>query len=371
MDEVSASKQYQHGKNLFFLINLILDVLFLIFVFFSGLSFYWRDAALKVFPQLLATNSIYIFFFSVCLYVWHFPLTIFAGYTWEHKFGLSNQNLKEWLRDDVKKGLIGFVIMLMMVNAVYLFLSFWPRFWWIAAGIFYILLSGVLARLMPNIIIPLFYKYAPIANEELKNSIKKLFEACRLPLRDVCSINLSSKTKKANAFVCGIGQNRRVVLSDTLLNHFSVGEIETVVAHELAHYKNRDIIKLIILNAFVVFCGLLAVDRFLRYAFHHYFAGRVEDIAYFPIVALAMMIFLFLATPLMNAYSRTLERQVDEFSLRITKKQNHFVSMMQKLGALNLAEVDPSKWVELFLYDHPSIKRRIEFAQQFKADEEK
>src|SRR6185436_5591651 len=107
--------------------------------------------------------------------------------------------------------------------------------WWVWAGVFWLFLSLVLARIMPNVIIPLFYKYSPIADQNLREKILGIFQLCQVKIKDVYQIDFSKKTKKANAFICGLGQSRRIVLSDTLVQNYTVPEIEAVVAHEIAH----------------------------------------------------------------------------------------------------------------------------------------
>jgi len=184
-------------------------------------------------------------------------------------------------------------------------------------------------------------------------------------LKDIFSINFSSKTKKANAFLCGIGKNRRVVLSDTLLSSFTADEIETVIAHELAHYKHKDIFKLLVANALIIFLGFYLLNKFLYFAVIHFHLNRIDDIAFLPILLLVFMLFGLLTAPLLNGYSRLLEKQADQFSLETTKKPMDFISMMNKLCEMNLGEFKPNRLVEIFFYDHPPVYKRIQLAEKY------
>jgi len=226
-------------------------------------------------------------------------------------------------------------------------------------------LTFVMAKITPNIIIPLFFKYSTVENENLKHKIFKLFDLCKVSLEGVYSINLSQKTKKANAFLCGIGKTRRVVLGDNLLEKFSPDEIEIVIAHELGHYKHRDILKLLLMNSVIIFSGLYLVDKFLKYALVKLNLNSVADIAFFPILVLILMVFSFILMPIINGYSRKIEKDADKFSIEKTNNPQAFIDVMQKLGEMNLSEFSPNSFVEIFLYDHPPLAKRIKFAAQY------
>lgn len=362
---MEKSRRYHKVKYIFFFISLFLDIFFLLVFFLSGLSFKLSHFAAQTFSSNLSANGFYLLTLSAVLYMVHFPLNFFIEFIWEHKFQLSQQSFKGWLLEDFKKNILGFIIFLTLAEAIYIFLGRFPNFWWLWAGCFWLMVSFVLAKLTPHVIIPLFYKYSSIDNEELKKRILKLFYQCQVPLKDVYAINFFKKTKKANAFFCGVGENRRVVLSDTLLEKFSIPEIEAVVAHELGHYKHRDIVKLLVVNAAVVLIGFYMTHVFLYHALSFFGLTRLDDISFFPMIVFVFMILGLLITPFLNAYSRCLEREADRFSLQLIPNKEDFISMMEKLAMMNLAERQPNKFVELFFYDHPSVEQRIQFAQNF------
>ena len=116
---------------------------------------------------------------------------------------------------------------------MYLFLARFGRIWWILAAIGWFLLTVVLSKITPNVFIPLFYKYLPLKDEELRRKIKEMFAQTQTPLKDVYMIDFSAKTKKLNAMVAGFGKSRRVILTDNLLAELSQDEILSIVAHEV------------------------------------------------------------------------------------------------------------------------------------------
>jgi len=366
MKEREGAKSYHQFKTRLFYAGLALDVFLLVLLWTSGFSLTLRQLAFEVFSPVVAARGVYIFLFFLVFYLVHFPISWGQGFLLEHRFRLSRQSFSSWLKDDLKKAALGGGFLILVVETAYLFLDRFPRTWWVGAGAFYVFLSLILARVMPLVIIPLFFKYTPIEDEALKRKIFSLFEKCRIPLKDIYAIDLSTKTKKANAFVCGLGRQRRVVLTDNLISQFSHEEIGAVVAHELGHYVHRDTIKLVIINGAMIFFAFFAAGQVLEVWLAWAGGFAMNDIATFPILALTMAVLGFVTTPALNAFSRYLEVNADRFSLEATQAPSVFISMMEKLGNLNLAEWSPGRFDEIMFYDHPPIFRRIAFAENFK-----
>ncbi len=362
--EGSPAKQYHQVKHQLFFVSLLLDVALLILFFKSGLSVDLREWTKTASPFLPTRNAGYLFVFGTGMSILHFPFRYFEDYRWEHRFNLSNQTFLAWLKDDFKKGLVSAVVGIAAVTVIYEFLHRFPGNWWVGAGIFWLLLTLVLARITPNVIIPLFYKYSPIENPGLRESVLKLFKESDLKIKNAYLVDFSKKTKKANAFICGLGKSRRVVLSDNLVNSFSIPEIEAVVAHEIGHYKHHDMLKLTVVNSAVTFIGFYLVDKFLK----NFLAGQhysIDDIAAFPIVILVLSAFSVIMMPLLNGFSRRLEVAADRFSLTLTQNPKDFMTMMKKLGDMNLADKSPSAFIEFMFYTHPPIAKRIRLAEEF------
>ncbi len=365
MSQDQTAQDYQKLHHKVFFITLIFDAALLTIFFLSGLSVSLKNLVTSFTSNPSLINAVYFFIFSLGFYLIHFPIHVFEGFIWEHRFKLSNQSFAQWIVDELKQNVLGFIIALILIEAVYIFLSKFYDTWWIYASVFWLFLSFVLAKITPNVIIPLFYKYQPIREASLRDKIFKLFKSCDVSLKDVYSINMSAKTKKANAFLCGMGKGRRVVLSDTLLNEFKENEIEVVVAHELGHLKHLDILKMLLVNSLVIVLGLFCVDHVLKKILAFTSLTRIDDIAFFPVFILSIMSFFFIVSPLLNYYSRVIEVAADRYSLEKTHNVNGFISVMLKLAAMNLSELNPTPITEFFFYDHPPIKKRVDFARAF------
>jgi STE24 endopeptidase len=183
-------------------------------------------------------------------------------------------------------------------------------------------------------------------------------------VRGVYKWNLSEKSKKANAALTGLGNTRRIILADTLLDHYSADEIEAVLAHELGHHVHRHIPKSIALQAVVTLVGFWAANWVLHYAVDRTnMFVTVSDFANLPLLVLVSTVLSFLLLPALNAYSRFNERQADRYAFQSIASVEPFITSMNKLADQNLAERSPSPWVEWFFQSHPAISRRVAAAE--------
>jgi len=288
----------------------------------------------------------------------------YYGFRLEHRYNLSNQKPRAWLWDETKGFLVGFVLAAIAVDLLYLIIRDFPQQWWLIAWAVFLILFVLLAQLAPVILFPVFYKFEPLADEELKSRLVRLSERAGTRVRGVYKWNLSEKSKKANAALTGLGSTRRIILADTLLDNYSADEIEAVLAHELGHHVHRHIAKSIALQAVTTFIGFWAANWALHYSVDrlHLFV-TLSDFANLPLLGLVITLLSFLLMPAMNAFSRHNERQADRYAFRSIASIDPFISSMNKLAEQNLAERTPSKLVEWLFHSHPAISRRVEAAK--------
>lgn len=216
-----------------------------------------------------------------------------------------------------------------------------------------------------EVILPLFYKYKPLEQGILRQRIFSLLERYKVRLKDIYVLDFSKKTVKANAFVAGLGRTKQIFLSDTLVNEFSPQEIEVVLAHEMGHYLNRDMLKLVLSSLcsslLSFFIAAVVLEKLIVQAG---FKG-ISDIAGLPLLLMVLLSIGLILLPLQNGYSRILERKADHFSLKATGMPQAFISMMKRLGNKNFSDFSPSRVIEIFLYDHPPISKRIRMAEGY------
>jgi STE24 endopeptidase len=254
----------------------------------------------------------------------------------------------------------------MCVEAFYLILRHFPDTWWLFAASAWIIFTVVLVRIFPVVLIPLFYKYSSIEGENLKDEIFKIAEDSGIDLIDVCKIDFSRKTTKANAALVGLGRTRKVILSDTLLSEFNTDQIKAVVAHEFGHYKYRHISRLLLFNSITTVAGFFFLYFFADAIVNISGAKGIFDIYIMPLLFLIVTLSGIFLMPLQNWFSRRLEKQADRFSLEFMSSAEPFIEAMRGLARINLAEIDPPLLKKIFLYNHPTIKERISFAQIYK-----
>ncbi len=294
-----------------------------------------------------------------------FPLDFYSGFILEHRFGLSNQTFLRWAWEKLKGTAVSLTIGIPVALVFYYFLRSAGSLWWLYFSIFIFFISVFLARIAPVVIFPLFYKFKELDDESIKSSITDLLDKFEIPIKGIYSFDMSKDTKKANAGFTGIGKSKRIILSDTLIEDFTPGEIASVFAHEVGHYRHRHIIKNLVFSTIIIFLSFYACGVAYRLTAGAMGYTSPSELAAIPVLIFYLTIFGLLMMPVTNTISRYYEVQADTFALDATGDKTSFTTAMERLAALNLADPSPHPLVEFFLYSHPSISRRVEFARNY------
>jgi STE24 endopeptidase len=219
--------------------------------------------------------------------------------------------------------------------------------------------------LAPIILFPIFYKFIPLedGHGELVDRLMSLAKRSDTYVRGVYKFDMSRRTTAANAGLTGLGNTRRIILGDTLIDEFTTDEIETVLAHELGHHAHKDIPLGILVESLITLVGLYIASLILSWGTQALGFNGASDVAAMPLFILVMGAYGLITMPLGNAYSRWRERRADAYAIEITGKGTAYASALTRLANQNLAEADPEPWVEFFLYSHPALSKRIAFAE--------
>lgn len=288
-----------------------------------------------------------------------FPVNYYSEFYLEHKYNLSNQTFWKWIWEDMKGVLVSLLIGVPVLLIFFYSLNKYGNMWWLPFAIILFLISVVLARVVPVLILPLFYKITPLEDESLKEKINKLAVEAGIKVENVYKFDMSKNTKKANAAFTGIGKSKRILLGDTLVDNYAADEIETVIAHELGHYKRKHIIKNIFIGTLSSFFMLFMIAYLYKISLGWFNFNLITQIAALPLLSLwAMLVGLFI-TPVTNIISRKFEYEADEYAIQSTGKSQAFIATLEKLTDQNLGDREPHPFVEWFFYSHPSIKNRI------------
>ena len=296
------------------------------------------------------------------------PLGYYGGFVLPHRFGQSNQTFKDWVIDQLKGLAIGAPLGLILLELLYLALRVTGSLWWLWAAAGMLVFTVLLSNLAPILIMPLFNKYVPLGDEhkELADRLMELARRDDTKVRGVFKYDMSKRTKAANAALTGVGNTRRIVIGDTLIDEFSVDEIETVLAHELGHHVHKDIPFLITFGTLSTALSLFLASLALNWAIRYFGFTGPADVAAFPALMLIFSAYGLITMPIDNAVSRWRENMADDYALESTGKTEAFASAFTRLANQNLGEVDPEKWVVWLFYSHPPLGERIAKANNWK-----
>ncbi len=366
--DTPEARKYNRAKRWLEVSDLIIG-----FVFLLALVLTHGSARLRDFAYLASRQyySVAVFIFVLLLLlsskILSLPLDYYS-FRLEHKFHLSNQKFAGWVWDEVKGWLLGLVLLSILVEVLYATIRAYPDHWWIIVWAVFVGFTILLAQLAPVFLFPIFYRFEPLKNEGLRERLVRLSERAGTRVRGVYEWKISEKSKKANAALTGLGKTRRIIVADTLLNNYTDDEIEAVLAHELGHHVHGHIVKGILLQVAITFFGFWVASHILRYAVEQrQMFQSLSDFANLPLLALVASVLGLLLAPVLNAYSRYNERQADEYAWKSIPAIDPFVSSMHKLASQNLAEENPSRWIEVLFHSHPSIGKRTAAAAAWRA----
>jgi STE24 endopeptidase len=362
----AEARRYNRTRRWIGIAEFALSVAFLIALVLTGWAGWLRDLA---YQGAFQSYALAVFVYTLMLILIGKALGLgldFYSYRLEQRYQLSNLKLRGWIWDELKGVLVSAVLAGALVELLYFIIRQFPQHWWLLAWLGFLGVVVLMAQLAPVVLFPIFYKFEPLQDEELKLRLVRLGERAGTRVRGVYKWKLSEKSKKANAALTGLGNTRRIILADTLLDNYSPDEIEAVLAHELGHHVHKHILKSIGVQAVVTLVGFWAANAVLHYAIDrwHMFA-TISDFANLPLLVLIFAVLSFLLMPALNAFSRYNERQADRYAFENIGGVGPFISSMSKLAEQNLAERTPSRWVEWWFHSHPAISRRIAAAESW------
>lgn len=360
-------KHYHRTGRMLAVAGYLVDLLVLLALLFAGWSLALRNVALHYSARPWLALLIYLGLFGIITQVAGLPLEYLSGFWLEHRFELSNLTLGGWVKDQLKGLAVSGTLGALAAEFLYAVIRHWPERWWMVCAAGFIAFFVLMANLAPVVIFPIFFKVTPLDNPSLTERLLELSRGAGTRVKGVFEWKLSEKSKKANAALMGIGNTRRIILSDTLLEQFKDEEVEAVLAHEFGHHVHRHILQIIALQSAATFVGFYLIQRLLDRLGPHFELHGAADFANLPLLALIATGLSLVLLPLVNSYSRAMERQADAYALRSIASSTSFISSMEKLAELNLAERQPHPWIEFVFHSHPSIRKRIAFAERFQA----
>jgi len=362
------AKEYARIRRRLWLVDTIFSAVYALLWLSLGWATALRDwlSSFTDNPWLLV--PLFVAIFGGIYSLINLPLGYYSGFVLPHRFGQSNQTLRDWIVDQLKGLAIGAPLGLILLELLYFALRATGDLWWLWAAAGMLVFTVLLSNLAPVLIMPLFNKYVPLGDEhrELADRLLDLARRANTKVKGVFKFDMSKRTKAANAALTGIGNTRRIVLGDTLIDEFSTDEIETVLAHELGHHVHRDIPFLIAFGTLSTTLSLYLASLALKWAIGYFGFTGPADVAAFPALGLIFGAYSLITMPVENAVSRWRESMADDYALESTGKREAFASAFTRLANQNLGEVDPERWVVLMFYSHPPLGERIAKANSWK-----
>ncbi len=367
-EKQKQAKQYARIRRRLWLVDTVASAVYALLWIFLGWAISLRDWLGTFTNNQWFLVALFVAIFAGIYSILNLPLGYYSGFVLPHRFGQSNQTFKDWLIDQLKGLAVGAPLGLILLELLYLALRATGDLWWLWAAGGMLVFTVILSNLAPVLIAPLFNKYVPLGDEhkDLADRLLELAKRADTKVRGVFKFDMSRQTKAANAALTGIGNTRRIVLGDTLINEFSTDEIETVLAHELGHHVHRDIPILITFGTLSTTLSLFIASLALKWAIDYFGFNGPADVAAFPALGLIFGAYGLITMPLDNAVSRWRESMADDYALQSTGKTEAFASAFTRLANQNLGDVDPEKWVVWMFYSHPPLGERIAKANRWK-----
>jgi STE24 endopeptidase len=290
-------------------------------------------------------------------------------------WGLTSRDLADWLVDRAKGLGVAMVTDGSVLVGLYALLRWFPRRWWLAATAAGTLLGIVYAFLAPVVIEPIFNTFTPLKDTPwapLEGMVRNLVERAGVPVKDILVVDASRQGNHSNAYFTGFGATQRIVLYDNLLKghppaKVDPAEVESILAHELGHWRHHHIVKGIALGAVGALLGLFVLAQILSLAVGR---GRLAlrcpaDPAGLPLILLMLTIGSWLAMPVGNAISRAFERQADLDSLELARQPKAFIAAEIRLAIDNIGNVAPQPFSVWLFASHPPAVERIQMAEEW------
>lgn len=310
-----------------------------------------------------------VFFFMVYLAISFFlslPQSVYTTFVIEEKFGFNKTTVKTFITDIIKSTLVGLVIFVPILYALLWIMASVGELWWLYAFIFLTLIQIILMWAYPTLIAPIFNKFTPLEEGEVKNKIMELLARIDFKASGLFVMDGSKRSAHGNAYFTGFGKNKRIVFFDTLINSLNPNEVEAVLAHELGHFKRKHILKMIVKSIVMSFIAFFIMGQLLHSEI--FFKGHgVQTLSTHAGLLLFMMvsgIYTFFIGPISSYQSRKFEYEADEFAATHSNARD-LINALVKMYKDNASTLTPDEMYSNWYHSHPPAIKRVSFLETF------
>jgi len=360
------SVDYTLAKSRFGDIAGVFDTLVLVVVLFSGvLPWAFGRFSASVGTSIWAMAG-FLFATGTALSILGLPFAWYAQFKLEERFGFNTTTMKTWILDRVKGLLLAVLLGYPLLTLVLKLIGWTGATWWLWAAVVVIAFQLLVLLVAPAVIMPLFNKFTPLPEGALRERLFALAQRTDFPTRSIEVMDGSKRSRHSNAFFTGFGRFRKIVLFDTLVAQLTDPELESVLAHEIGHYKKRHVIKLLcvsiagVLVAFAAIAWLARQQWFYRAFAFEYRAGfsAANVLPAILLFALLAGTISFWLSPLLHIWSRRFEYEADAFARATMGQAQPLIHALRKLNEKNLSNLTPHPLYSGFYYSHPTLLER-------------
>lgn len=360
LDAHQKAADYTVARTRVGMMELVLGtILLLLWTLGGGLQLvdsFWRDLALSP----LVTGVVVIFSVLLISTLLELPVSIYRTFVIEQRFGFNRTTAGVFIGDQFKNLLVILVLGVPLATLVLWLMQDASPLWWLYVWAVWMGFSLLMLWAWPAFIAPLFNKFVPLDNQDLKQRIEDLLSRCGFQSNGVFVMDGSKRSSHGNAYFSGLGTNKRIVFFDTLLKSLNPEEVEAVLAHELGHFKRRHIQKRIISMAFISLAGLAILAWLINLPAFYTGLGVSETSTYMALILFMMVspVFSLYLQPLMAYFSRKHEFEADDYAAQ----QSNAAVLIQALVKLyeeNASTLTPDPIYSAFHDSHPPAPVRV------------
>ncbi len=365
-DAYEKSQNYLHDSTVFSLLTAAFELVLLLVFWFAG-GFNYLDLLVRDFGfSALVTGVVYIGSLLLLQGVVSMPFDIYRTFVLEEKYGFNKTSPLTFLSDKLKGVLLGLILGTPVLAGLLWFFENTGSLAWLWAWAAVSLFGFVLQYVAPTLIMPLFNKFTPLEDGELKASIMEYARSVSFPLTGIFVIDGSKRSSKANAFFTGFGKQKRIALFDTLIDNHTVKELVAVLAHEIGHYKKKHIITAMILSVVNMGIVFFLLSLFLNnpLLFEAFSMDNLSIYASLLFFSLLYSPVEFIISIFLQSLSRRHEFQADRYAADTYSEGQALVEALKKLSRNNLSNLTPHPLYVFLNYSHPPVLGRIRRIQE-------
>ncbi|MGH8760257.1 MAG: M48 family metallopeptidase [Burkholderiales bacterium] len=366
LDAHQKAADYSSAKTRLNIAAIVFEAAVLLAFTFGGGLQAIDDLAASFFPEGIARGVVFVAILAVIMSVIELPFGLYRTFGIESRFGFNKMTLAMFFGDLAKHAAIGVVLGLPLLFAVLWLMAEMGDKWWLYVWFVWVVFNTLVLALYPTFIAPLFNKFAPMQDGEMKQRIENLISRCGFTSKGLFVMDGSKRSSHGNAYFTGFGKSKRIVFFDTLLSRLDVPEIEAVLAHELGHFRRRHVFKRMawtfaVSLAFLWLLGTLKDQAWFYQGLNVVYPAT--DAMALTLFFVVVPVFTFLLQPLLAMYSRKHEFEADEYAAQFTPARD-LIRALVKLYKDNASTLTPDPLHSVFYDSHPPASTRIARLEQ-------